>query len=473
MEDTVGTDKRHILSEEENKRLTGFLQRRQLDPRVEKLIYGYIEKVSGKKWQDPIVLDRIRAAIIAQKASYWKEGEKKQVHYKGAYSVFSYMAYQMPGYIAGIAELFINMLREGLIRNHIRILDVGSGPGTVEIAIAEVLSHCEGVTAEVVAVERAEPHIEAYAAIVPEFMKKTGGHLEVSRPITSEIQSAELSGTFDLIICANVLNELPGTNADDLSDLMIRLAKYLSPDGNLVIIEPADLSNATMLRDLSRDLKNRGLTLYAPCNDLRGVHCLVSPCWTFATYGDITPTRLMFALGGETEKFRFINTDVKFSYAILRTDGHRRCGYRVPPTAKRARLSQLKKHMGKRIHVTVSVMSADIGDAKNYLYLVCDGTGDTPSYLALPAHHRNPEHAALLSAPYGSVVAIDSVLVRYNKSQNAYNLLMGPESVTRMIIGKPGTPAPDKIAALKKKYGRGSPAKSPVRQTISKKKQGN
>ena len=176
----------------------------------------------------------------------------------------------------------------------------------------------------------------------------------------------------------------------------------------------------------------------------------------------------MFALGGDTEKFRFVNTDVKFSYAILRKDGHRRCGYRVPAAAKRARLAQLKKHVGKRIHVTVSVMSADIGDAKNYLYLVCDGTGEVPVYVALPAHHRNPEHEALLSAPYGSVVAIDSVLVRFNPKQNAYNLLMAPESFTRLIVGVAGPSAPDKIAALKEKYGRGSPMKSggkpPVRR---------
>jgi hypothetical protein len=162
----------------------------------------------------------------------------------------------------------------------------------------------------------------------------------------------------------------------------------------------------------------------------------------------------MYALGSEEGKFRFMNTDVKFSYAILRKDGHRRCGYHVPATAKRARLSQLKKHVGKRIHVTVSMISSDIGDTKNYLYLVCDGTGNTPTYIALPAHHRNYKHEALLSAPYGSIVAIDSVLVRFNKNQNAYNLLMAPESSTRLIVGIAGQSAPYKVAALKERYRR-------------------
>ena len=457
--------KRHALTDGEEARLQKLIEARSSDPRLDSLTLSYIEKVSGKKWKDESVLEKIRLAITAQKDSYWKEGGHRVVQYKGGYSVLGYMAYQMPGYVAEFSEFFIRLLREGLIRDHVRILDVGSGPGTVAVAVARVLELCDGVTAEIISLERSEVFREAYQTIVPAFVKAAGDRITVPRPIAADITETMPDGEFDLIVCSNVINEL-AVYGDAKTDLMMRLSAHLAPDGNLILLEPADLANATMLRDLSRDLKRRGLTLYAPCNDIRGVHCMVSPCWTFATYADIQPTKLMFALGGEEEKFRFVNTDVKFSYAILRRDGHRRCGYRVPAAAKRARLAQLKKHAGRRIHVTVSVMSADIGDAKNYLYLVCDGTGETPAYVALPAHHRNPEHEALLSAPYGSVVAIDSVLVRFNAKQNAYNLLMAPESFTRLIVGVPGPSAPDKIAALKEKYGRGSAmkGKQPVRR---------
>ncbi|HJJ78893.1 MAG TPA: hypothetical protein O0X62_03935, partial [Methanocorpusculum sp.] len=251
-------------------------------------------------------------------------------------------------------------------------------------------------------------------------------------------------------------NELTSLDREGKANLLVELSKHLSRDGNLVVLEPADLENSTALRDVSRLAKEKGLTIYAPCNDIRGVPCKVSPCWTFKSYADIKPTRLMYALGGEKEKYRFVNTDVKFSYAVFRTDGHRKCGYRIPADAKRARLSQIKRHEGKRIHVTVSVMSNDIGDMKNYLFLACDGSGTVPCYLALPAFHRTPEHEALLTASYGSVVAVDSVLVRYNQKQKAYNLLMGQESFCRMIAGtSTGVPAPDKAKALKEKYGTG------------------
>ena len=445
---------RYIPTAEEVKRLTAFLKIRSV-PELDKLTIHYIEKVTGKSWNDEAVLEKIRNAVITQKESYWKEGVKKSVAYKGAYSVLGYMAYQMPGYVLEFSEFFANMVTSGLVRKNVRILDIGAGPGTVSVGVARVLSCLDGMTAEITALERFDTHIEAYLAIVPGFLKNAGDKVTAGKPLAKDITREIPEGEFDIIVCSNVINELTSLDQEKKAELVMNLSKHLASDGNLVLIEPADLTNATMLRDLSRDVKKRGLTIYAPCNDLRGVYCTVSPCWTFQSYEDIRPTNLMFALGGEEEKYRFVNTDVKFSYAILRTDGHRKCGYKIPGEAKRARLSQLKKHLQKRIHITVSVMSADIGDAKNYLFLVCDGTGTTPTYVALPAFHRAPEHEALLTASYGSVVAIDSVLVRFNKEQNAYNLLMGPESNTRMIAGvSTGNIVPDKTALLKEKYGR-------------------
>ncbi len=446
---------RYLPSDAEKQALAALLDMRSF-PALDRLTISYIEKITGKPWNDEAVLDKIRAAVTAQKESYWKEGVKKSVTYKGAYSVLGYMAYQMPGYVIELAGFFSSLISAGLLRKKFRVLDVGAGPGTAEVAMAAVLSCFPEMSCEITAVERAEPHREAYAFLVPPLLKEFGGQVTAPVPVALDITAGVPAGDFDLIICANVINELTNLGPDAKTDLIMKLSSHLVSDGSLVLIEPADLENASRLRLISRSAKERGLTIYAPCNDLRGVPCGVAPCWTFQSYADIRPTRLMFALGGEAEKFRFVNTDVKFSYAVLRVDGHRRCGYRIPADAKRARLSQIKRHVGKRIHVTVSVMSQDIGDAKNYLYLVCDGTGLVPCYIALPAFHRTPEHEALLTAAYGAVVAVDSVLVRFNEKQNAYNLLMGQESFTRFIAGgRLDGGCPDKAKALREKYGSG------------------
>ncbi|HJJ48144.1 MAG TPA: methyltransferase domain-containing protein [Methanocorpusculum sp.] len=440
---------RRILTPEEKQGLKTLLLTREY-PALEAASDQYIEYITEKPWNDAEVLAKIRKSVIAQKDSYWKEGAAKNVVYKGAYSVFAYLAYQMPGYVHEVSELFANLVSAGLIRKHIRILDIGCGPGTVSVAVSRVLDAVSEMTADITSVEPAEPFRDAFVKIVPALVSDK---VKAPRPLALDITKEIPDGEFDLIFLANMINELPLAEAGK-EDLIMRLSEHLVPDGNIVLIEPADLENATALRTVSRGVKRRGLTIYAPCNDIRGVPCPVQPCWSFAQSADIKPTKLMFSLGGEEEKYRFVNTDIKYAYAVLRKDGHRKCSYRIPPDAKRAWFSQLKKHIGRRIHVTCSVMSEDIGDAKNYLFLVCDGTGTSPVYAALPAFHRTPEHEALLCASYGDVVAIDSVLVRWNEKQKAYNLLLGQESWCRLIVGKPGgKKCLDKAQALVKKYG--------------------
>ncbi len=420
----------------------------RLFPELERLSESYIVKITGKRWNDPAVLEKIRNAVTSQKDAYWKEGKKRVVIYKGAYSVLSYIAYQMVGYVYEIAEYLLSLISAGLVRKHIRVLDLGAGPGTASAAVILVISSIPGMTAEIRAAESADTHREAYAYLIPALAEQLGGTCTVEKPLSMDITKKLPDGEFDLIFCVNVLNEL-ALDTEGKVSLLLSVSDHLAADGSMLVFEPADLENAVPLREISRGVKARGLPLYAPCNDLRGVECRVSPCWTFQSYEDIKPTRLMKALASDAEAYRFINTDVKFAYAVFRKDSHRRCGYRIPADAKCARLSQIKRHEGKRIHVTVSVMSADIGDAKTYLYLVCDGSGSVPCYLALPAYHRTLEHEALLTASYGSVVAVDSVLVRWNEKQNAYNLLMGRNSWCRMVAGKPtGKPCPDKAKAL-------------------------
>ena len=137
---------RYTLTDEEMKSLSAVLSERSI-PKLNQLTLSYIEKITEKKWSDEAVLEKIRQAIVGQKESYWKEGEKKSVAYRGAYSVLSYMAYQMPGYVHEVSEFFASLLTAGLVRKHIRVLDLGAGPGTATIGIARVLSAVPGMTA--------------------------------------------------------------------------------------------------------------------------------------------------------------------------------------------------------------------------------------------------------------------------------------------------------------------------------------
>jgi hypothetical protein len=73
-------------------------------------------------------------------------------------------------------------------------------------------------------------------------------------------------------------------------------------------------------------------------------------------------------------------------------------------------------------------MSENLGDAKNLMYRICDGTADTPVFAVIPAFHVTPENEEIISAPYGAILELRGVLVRHNPKHNAYNVLVSRNS---------------------------------------------
>jgi len=402
---------------------------------IENLILEFIHRKTGKPWDDPITLERIREAVKSQKDAYWKEGEDRTIRYGSGYSVFAYLAYHLPVYFIQMRHLLSGLLADRLLPGRMAVLDVGSGPGTVTLALTDLLSGMPECRATIHAIEQSSEFIEAYNAIARKITQSSAS-VTAPPPYAADISdpaSPLPDGPYDLIVCANVLNEIPDEAVRE--ETVMRLAKRLRDDGTLLICEPADLANATALRDLSRRLKGRGLSIYSPCNDIRGVPCMVERCWTFTTYPEIRSTRLMVAVAKTPEKYRYLNTDIKVSYAIHRRDGKKKSSYRVAPGLKAERLARLSLHEGKRINVIASKISGNIGDKEAFLYRICDGTGKREVYAALPFYHQSERNLPLRSAGYGSVLRFDQVLVRYHKNYNAFHLLLTKDSIITLIDG--------------------------------------
>ena len=96
----------------------------------------------------------------------------------------------------------------------------------------------------------------------------------------------------------------------------------------------------------------------------------------------------------------------------------------APAGSRVLRLSQIRRHVKKRINLIAARMSGNLGDARTMVFKLCDGTADTPVYAVVPAYHVTPENEAIVSAPYGAILAIESVLVRHNPKHDAYNVLV-------------------------------------------------
>jgi hypothetical protein len=132
----------------------------------------------------------------------------------------------------------------------------------------------------------------------------------------------------------------------------------------------------------------------------------------------------MNTLAACDEPFRYVNTDIKYSYVMLRKDGKKRSPCLVPNNRQALRLSRIHLNVGRRITVVAAKMSEDLGDKEIHMFRLCDGSAEKPVYAVLPAFHITPENRELVFAPYGAVLEIRNVLVRYNPAHDAYNLLV-------------------------------------------------
>jgi SAM-dependent methyltransferase len=430
------------LSEEENKRQQAFFDSPRVPGELERLIEKYVEKKAARPWEDPIVLEKIRKAIVGQKAQYWKTGHKRKIDYRSGFSVLGYLAYQFPVYFAQFEHILQDMAQDGLLKRRMRVLDVGAGPGSVSLAVIDFFRRLDNCAVDLFALEKYEENSEAYVNLVTPFAG-VPDKFRVEKPIRADLtEKPALPDNLDLIVFSNVLNEID-VDIGQKAEIVMHCAKSLAPDGNLIIIEPADKDNAIALRQLVSALMDKDLGVYSPCSFVWGSRCKLGECWSFERKDNIAPTALMGKVAGTEEAYKFMNTDIKYSHAILRKDTLTREKYRVPPKAKVDRLSKLKIHVKKRINVVAGKMSDDLGDKTNHMFKICDGTTAQPVYAILPNYNIGPENEALIKAKYGEVLEFRNIIVRYNEEYDSYNLMVG-KSTEIVPAGKDTLPCSEK-----------------------------
>lgn len=423
------------LSDEEKEKIRSFFGSAVVPGQLQRIIEQYIKQKTTKNWDDPLVLEKIRKAIISQKNSYWKSGKSRNISYEKGYSILAYLAYQFPVYFVQFEHILYSMAVDGMLKTRMKILDIGTGPGTVPLAITDFYRRLDNAEAAIHSVELYDENIEAYDGIVPEYAKNVT-RLSVEKPIKAnliDLRPDDIPDKIDLMVFSNVLNEIRELTIEEKAELVKKLSEKLTDDGNIVLIEPADRVNSTEFRKLTLALKRQGLGIYSPCSFIWCQGCKPDECWSFEQKEDIKATLLMAKLAECEEPFRYLNTDIKYSYAIMRKDNLAKVSYKVPPKAKFARLSDMKKHVGKRINVVCSLMSGDLGDKKYSVHKICDGTSRKQVYAVLPSHNVVDENVLLKKESYGTVLELYNVLVKYNEAKAAYNLLLSKQSTVNKV----------------------------------------
>jgi ribosomal protein RSM22 (predicted rRNA methylase) len=125
-----------------------------------------------------------------------------------------------------------------------RVLDLGAGTG----AAGRAVRGCFGEEVEVVAVDR----VPGPGILVADVLRG--------------VRPAGVSGRFDLIVSAHLLNELGNVDLDGRARLVAGWCRdLLEPDGMCVVIEPALRETARALLGVRDRLLGAGLGVAAPC----------------------------------------------------------------------------------------------------------------------------------------------------------------------------------------------------------------
>lgn len=215
----------------------------------------------------------------------------------------------------------------------LRILDLGTGPGTGALAVLDWLNRRDADQLErltVAAVDASGEALRQARSLWTAYSRHAGVsdrgltlcEGDLTRLKNSWRDEVVGRGPYDLIIAANCLNELFGRSqqaSHERAVLIADLLTQLAPHGTLMIVEPALRETSRALHQLRDQLiaENR-CTVFSPCLHDKNCPALLDPndwCHEERVW---EPPVFIQEIDREVG---FIKDALKFSYLLLRTDG--------------------------------------------------------------------------------------------------------------------------------------------------------
>jgi len=378
----------------------------------------------GPDWHRGDSGDALRETIRRFKADYLAGSP---VEYDEA-TALGYAIYHLPGYYAAAGYVLDDLAERGLLGRRLSVCDVGAGVGGPALGLFDYLPDDAFVDYHAV-----EP--SAAASVLDRLLDETGPnvhatiHRERAEAFVPDDPGADGGDDgFDLVLLGNVLSEL-----DDPVAVVERYLDLLAPDGALVALAPADLETATGLRDVERAVAppDGDVTVFAPTLRLWPGAAPTDRGWSFDVRPDLPvpgfQRRLDEAGEGDGE---FVNVDVQFAYATLRTDGSRRVNVEADP-GRHAKMAEMERHVTQRVDLLAVKLSRDLADGGNPVFKVSDGSESTGTFAVLARESALNE--ALRTADYGDVLAFENALVLWNDDEAAYNVVVDGETVVDWV----------------------------------------
>jgi SAM-dependent methyltransferase len=374
----------------------------------------------GANWHTGESGDALRATIRRMKDDYYHQ---REVTYDEQ-AALAYGCYHLPDFYAAIQYVLANLTEKGLLGHELQVLDVGAGVGGPALGLHDFLPRDVLVNYHALEPSANADVLDAMLDVTDENF-----HPTVHRDRAEDVDPTALDDAtdeFDLVVFANVLNELTDPHA-----VLETYANAVAADGALVALAPADENTATGLRDAERELvRTTNATVYSPTVRLWPGREPSDRGWTFDVEPDLTVPDFQRRLDDATPESdddhtpgEFVNVDVQYAYSILRHDDSRRLEV-TASTNQYASMADTETHVPNRIKTIAVKLSHDLTDRDdaNPLFKLGDGSQETDHYAVLT--NETTLNDALQQADYGDLLTFDGVLALWNDDEQAYNLVV-------------------------------------------------
>jgi SAM-dependent methyltransferase len=410
----------------------------------------------GANWHRGDSGDALRGAISRLKTDYFYEND---VEYDET-AALGYAVYHLPDYYAEVGYVLDDLAENDLLPTKLRVLDVGAGAGGPALGLFDYLPDDSLVDYHAIEPSPAAEVLETMLAETPRNVRTTIHETTVEAfdpadavPASGETDADESAdptatgdsaGTFDLVLFGNVLSEVADPTA-----VVSRAMDWLTPDGSVVALAPADRNTAIGLREVERAVvpAESSASVYSPTLRLWPGRAPSDTGWSFDVRPDIDapPFQTRLDAGGDDDG-TYTNETVQFAYAILRPDGRQRVEMRAD-ASRFARMVDMERHVTERIDVLAVKLSRDLArtgpDAAadghrgpnapdpNPVFKIGDGSESVDHYAVVTK--ESALNRDLFGADYGSVVAVENALALWNDDEQAYNLVVDAETVVDLV----------------------------------------
>ena len=275
----------------------------------------------------PVELNTIASNVAKLSNLFTRERETLPVSYlKDNALRKAYILYFMPSniYKIHIPLKELSFHPEGILsKKRLRILDLGSGPGTVILGVLNFFGMIdERASLEFTAVDPIIENLKDAERLFKSFVEKASVEASLLT-FKSNIEKTKSlpKGPFDIIILSNLLSEVASHDSKRILKrtgmLKTLMKEFLSNDGCVIIIEPALCSTSREMLMVRDGLLKEGFHVYSPC-------LMNEPCPALINQKDWCHEDIPWeppALIKEVDKLTGLRKDsLKFSYLVMRKD---------------------------------------------------------------------------------------------------------------------------------------------------------